>query len=145
MTVTGIKTTHGELTLKLGPFSETLKPEPEERVGWGAIGFRIQLDGMTLINLGDTLLLRKERESIKTLDVLMIPIGGKAVHNTMDEDEALEAVNLMRPKLVIPCHYNCPAFFTKKYNPADEQRFKYGVEKLGIRFVILRSGDSVEV
>ena len=42
----------------------------------------------------------------------MIPIGGKAIHNTMDENEALEAVDIMQPLLVIPCHYNCPAFFT---------------------------------
>ena len=45
MSITGIKTTHGNLKIKLGPFSKTLKPGPEERVGWGAIGFNIQLDG----------------------------------------------------------------------------------------------------
>jgi len=29
------------------------------------------------------------------------------------EEEALQAVRIMRSKLVIPCHYNCPAFFKK--------------------------------
>jgi len=43
--ITGIKTTHGELVLKLGHFSKTVKPGPEERVGWGAIGFEIIVDG----------------------------------------------------------------------------------------------------
>ena len=145
MSITGVKATHGELTLKLGPFSRTLKPGPEERVGWGAIGFNIQLDGKTFVNLGDTLLETSEWQSIQSPDVLMIPIGGKAIHNTMDEDEALQAINIMRPKLVIPCHYNCPAFFTKKYNPANETRFKKEVEKTGARCVILHKGESVDI
>ena len=41
--ITGIKTTHGELVLKFGPFSKTVKPGPEERIGWGAIGYNITL------------------------------------------------------------------------------------------------------
>jgi len=51
MSITGIKTTHGELILKLGPFSKTVKPGPEERIGWGAIGFDIDLDGKKLLIL----------------------------------------------------------------------------------------------
>lgn len=131
MAITGIKATHGELVLKLGPFSKTVKPGPEERVGWGAIGFEIDLDGKTIVNLGDTLLQENEWRSIIEPDVLMAPIGGKPVHNTMDEREAVQAANIMRPKLVISCHYNCPAFFTNTYNPADDQLFKREVEKTG--------------
>jgi L-ascorbate metabolism protein UlaG (beta-lactamase superfamily) len=144
MSITGIKTTHGELVLKLGPFSKTVKPGPEERVGWGAIGFDIKLDGKQIVNLGDTLL-QEEWQTIQSPDVLMIPIGGKAVHNTMDEVEAVQAVNIMQPKIVIPCHYNCPAFFTKKYNPADDGLFKSEVEKIGIKCTILRKGESIEI
>jgi len=145
MSITGLKATHGPLTFKLGPFSKTLKPGPEERIGWGAIGFKIQLDGMTVVNLGDTFLHEKEWGEIKNPDILMIPIGGKAVHNTMDVEEALQAVRMMRPKLVIPCHYNCPAFFSKNYNPADDKVFKKEVEKMGIKCVILRKDDSIEI
>ena len=145
MTITGIKTTHGQLVLKIGPFSKTVKPGPDERIGWGAIGFNIQLDGKTIVNLGDTLLHAKEWETINTPDVLMIPIGGKMAHNTMNEEEALQAVKIIHPKLVIPCHYNCPGFFTKKYNFADDQMFKAGVEETGIECEILQSGDSIEI
>jgi len=143
MSITGIKTTHGELVLKLGPLSKTVKPGPEERVGWGAIGFSIDLEGNTVVNLGDTLLHTTEWEAIKTPDVLMIPIGGKAIHNTMDVEDALQAVKMMRPKHVIPCHYNCPAFFTKKYNPADADTFKREVEKMDIECHIMQSGDDI--
>ena len=75
----------------------------------------------------------------------MIPIGGKAIHNTMDVPQALRAVKIMQPKLVIPCHYNCPAFFTKTYNPADDQAFKAEVEKSGAQCVILKMGESVDL
>lgn len=145
MTITGIITTHGELVLKLGPFSKTLKPGPEERVGWGAIGFDIKLDGKRIVNLGDTLLHEKEWQQISKPDVLMIPIGGKAIHNTMDVAEAVRAVKIMQPNVVIPCHYNCPAFFSKSYNPADERVFKTEAEKSGARCVILKMGDSVDL
>jgi len=145
MSITGIKATHGAVTLKVGPLSKTLKPGPDERVGWGAIGFNIQLDGKSVVNLGDTLLHEKEWQSIKHPDVLMIPIGGRTAHNTMDEKEAIQAVKIMQPKLVIPCHYNSPALFSKKYNPADDTMFKEEVEKMGIECVILQKGDSLDI
>lgn len=145
ITATGLKTTHGDLTLKVGPLSKTVRPGPAERVGWGAIGFSIQLNGRSIINLGDTLLHAAEWAAINSPDVLMIPIGGRAIHNTMDEDEALEAVSIMSPKIVIPCHYNCPAFFTRNYNPADDTYFKTEVEKLGARCIVLGKGESVDV
>jgi len=145
MSITGIQTAHGELVLKIGPFSKTVKPGPEERIGWGAIGFDIRLDGKRIVNLGDTLLHEKDWQTINEPDVLMIPIGGKAAHNTMDEAEALRAVKMMRPKLVIPCHYNCPGLFTKNLNPANASSFKEKVEKAGAKSVILQKGDSIDI
>jgi len=143
--ITGIKTIHGELVLKLGPFSKTVKPGPDERIGWGSMGFNIELDGKKIVNLGDTLLLEKEWQTIIEPDVLMIPIGGKAIHNTMDVEEAVQAVKIMQPKLVIPCHYNVPGFFTKTYNPADDKLFKREVEKTGSKCKILQMGDSIDL
>lgn len=145
MKITGIKATHGSLKIKIGPFSKTLSPGPKERIGWGAIGFLIQLDGKTLVNLGDTLLHADEWKQIKNPDVLMIPIGGTKVHNTMDEKEALEAVKIMQPKLVIPCHYNCRGFFEKNGNAADDLMFKNEVIKLGSNCQILRLGESFRI
>jgi len=108
MSISGIKTTHGELVLKVGPFSKIVKPGSAERIGWGSIGFEINVDGKKMVNLGDTLLHEKQWQKINAPDVLMIPIGGKTVHNTMDVEEAIQAVSIMRPRRVIPCHYNCP-------------------------------------
>ena len=143
MSITGIKATHGPLTFKWGPFSKTVTPGPGERIGWGAIGFKIQIDGKTIVNLGDTLLHTDEWKTIQNPDVLMVPIGGKKAHNTMNEEEALQVVRIMRPELVIPCHYNCPAFFSKRFNPADEKMFKEEVEKINIKCSVLHAGESI--
>jgi L-ascorbate metabolism protein UlaG (beta-lactamase superfamily) len=145
MSITGLKATHGPLVLKIGPFSKTVEPGPEERVGWGAIGFKIELDEKTIVNLGDTLLHREEWSTIEDPDVLMIPIGGRDAHNTMDEEEALQAVEIMHPKLVIPCHYNCPAFFSRKYNPADDRMFREAVEKTGAKCTVLSKDESIDI
>lgn len=145
MNITGIKTTHGSLTFKLGPFSKTFHPGPKERIGWEAIGFEIKLNGKTLVNLGDTLLHKKEWKKIKNPNVLVIPIGGRTNPSTMNEKEALEAVRIMKPKLVIPCHYNLPALFNKNFNPADDTMFKREVEKMGIECSIMKYGDSISI
>jgi len=53
----------------------------------------------------------------------MIPIGGSTIHNTMDEKEALQAVKILHPKVVIACHYNCPGFIKKAAKLADDKYF----------------------
>ncbi|MDY6857586.1 MAG: MBL fold metallo-hydrolase [Thermodesulfobacteriota bacterium] len=144
MTITGIKATHRPVTIKIGPLFKTLKPGPDERVGWGAIGFSIQFDRKSVVNLGDTLLHEIEWKGMKNPDVLIIPIGGKTVHNKTDEKEAIQSVIKMHLKLVIPCHYNNPALFSKRYNSADDKMFKKEVEKMGIECVF-RKGGSIDI
>ena len=97
------------------------------------------------LNLGDTLLHMDEWKTLKNPDVLMIPIGGKAIHNTMDEEEALQVVRLMRPTLAVPCHYNCPGLFSRKYNPADEMMFKRKAEQAGTPCALLSTGQSMDI
>jgi len=145
MIITGLKATHGPLTIKIGPVTKTVHPGPNERIGWGSIGFEIKLDGKTVVNLSDTLLHEEEWEKIKSPDILMIPIGGKEAHNTMDEKEALQAIKKMRPKFVIPCHYNLPALFTKRYCPADDRMFKKEVENIGSKCIIMHEAESIEI
>ena len=63
----------------------------------------------------------------------------------MDKKEALQAVSIMRPRPVIPCHCNCPGLFSRKHNPADDPMFKREMEKAGAECVILREGQSIEL
>ena len=79
-------------------------------------------------------------------EVLMIPIGGLGNNTwTMDVAEALEAVRLIAPKRVIPCHYSVPFLFRKKFGQADDEYFKKEVEKLGIECSIMKYGDNIEI
>lgn len=106
----------------------------------GSMGFKITIGDKTVVNLGDTVL-HKEWQGLKP-DVLMIPIGGI---NTMDEKEALEAVRLIEPKHVIPCHYNGDFLWRKNLNPSDDEMFKREVEKMGITCHIMGYGDEIQI
>lgn len=55
-------------------------------------------------------------------------ICGKALtrsedSRTMYVDEALEALRLISPKKVSPCHYSAPLLYMRKFAVADDQRF----------------------
>lgn len=143
--IKGVKTTHGPLTLKIGPFKKTEEPMKNKRVGWGSLGFEINYKGKKIVNLGDSLLEIEEWKQIKEPDILMVPIGGKELDNTMDEFEALEAIKIIQPKRVIPVHYDLPILFTKHYASIDESKFKTEVEKLGSECIILKKGESTTV
>ena len=143
MRISGIRAEHGPLTIKIGPFKKTETPGPKERIGWGNMGFEIRYNDKTIVNLGDTMLLQDDFEKLQSPDVLMIPIGGKKVGNTMNEEEAMEAVKLIKPQMVIPTHYNCPFLFTRNGNPANDLRFKFEVERIGIECTILSKNDYV--
>ena len=69
-----------------------------------ACGYLIDIDGVKLYHAGDTALTYDmkllEREAI---DYAMLPIGGNF---TMDLEDSLHALELIRPKKAIPMHYN---------------------------------------
>lgn len=69
------------------------------------------------------------------LDIAFLPIGS---YYTMDPDAAAEAVQLLKPKVVIPIHYN-----TLLAIHQDPQQFKAKVEaQTKTQVVILRPGES---
>ena len=107
----------------------------------GCIGFKITIGDKSVVNLGDTIF-QEEWEGLRP-DVLMIPIGGRVVGNSMDEQEALEAVRLIEPKTVVPCHYNCDFLWKRNINPADDEMFKREVEKMGIACHVMQYGDEI--
>lgn len=142
--IEAIKTVHGQISIPILGFKIKKQPGLGERTGIGSMGFKITIGNKSVVNLGDTLLL-KEWKGLKP-DVLMLPIGGLGNNTwTMDIHDAIEAVKLIAPKIVIPCHYNVPFLWIKKMAVTDDQLFKREVEKLGTECVILRMGDSVEL
>jgi L-ascorbate metabolism protein UlaG (beta-lactamase superfamily) len=59
----------------------------------------------------------------------MHPVGGLGNNTwTMDVSDAFEAVKLIAPGMVIPCHYNVLFLWIKNIAPADDQLFEREVE-----------------
>ena len=142
--IEAVRSVHGPISVPILWFRIEKQPGPGERVGIGSVGFEITLDGKTIVNLGDSLLLN-EWAGLEP-DVLMLPIGGLGDSTwTMDVSDALEAVKLIAPKKVIPCHYNVPFLWIRNIAPADYQSFKREVERMGVECDILRYGDEIEI
>lgn len=67
-------------------------------------GFLITLDDKKLYHSGDTgLTMDMKLLECESIDLAMLPIGGNF---TMDIDDALRAIDFIKPKSVIPMHYD---------------------------------------
>jgi L-ascorbate metabolism protein UlaG (beta-lactamase superfamily) len=144
VSIEAVKAEHGPIAIPILGFTFKAQPGPNERVGIGAMGFRITIGDTSVLNLGDTVLLPEWADL--SADVLMLPIGGLGKNTwTMDVDEALEAVKLIAPRYVIPCHYNIPLFWKRKFAVADDRRFKREAELLGTECTILHYGESLTI
>ncbi len=104
-----------------------------------ACGFIIGIEGKRIYHAGDTCIFSDMKlfAELYPIDTALLPIGG---HFTMDVLQAVKAVELIKPKLAIPMHYN-----TWPLIQADVQRFKEEVEKSGIKVVILEPGKEIEI
>lgn len=87
-------------------------------------GFVIKFMNKIIYHMGDTALFSdlKLISDKYSIDLLLIPIGG---HYTMHIEDAVEAVKILKPKFVIPMHYNTwpiikadPYYFKEAVNNA---------------------------
>ena len=144
VSIEAVKAEHGPIAIPILGFTFRAQPGPNERVGIEAMGFRIKIGDTSVLNLGDTVLLPEWKDL--AADVLMLPIGGLGQNTwTMDVDEALEAARLISARYVIPCHYNVPLLWKRKFALADDQRFKREVERMGVECAILHCGESLTI
>jgi L-ascorbate 6-phosphate lactonase len=71
-----------------------------------AVGIIVQSEGKTIYHMGDTCLREEEFRQIAEnykIDLLIIPINGK--FGNMNEEEAVKAVSILKPKYAVPCHF----------------------------------------
>ncbi|MCE5272190.1 metal-dependent hydrolase [bacterium] len=103
-------------------------------------GFLLKSEGHTVYYPGDTAL-TIEFDLIGRLnhiDTVLLPIGDNF---TMGPEDALEAVRMLRPKTVVPLHYNTWEVITQ-----DPEAFKRRVEALTpAQVTVVRPGDTVEL
>lgn len=106
--------------------------------GGHACGFIVDIHGQKVYFAGDTGLFGDMRllGEIEPLDLALLPIGG---NYTMDIDDAVRAVGFLRPRAVVPMHYN-----TFPVIQADPLEFKEKVERQvpGVAARIINPGES---
>ncbi len=101
-------------------------------------GFIIEMDGKVVYHAGDTGLFgdMKIIGEIYKPDVALLPIGGLF---TMDTRLAAIAAKWIKPKVVIPMHYN-----TWPPINANPELMRGELEKENIKLVVLNPGESYE-
>ena len=102
-------------------------------------GFLLMLEGRTIYHAGDTCVFL-DMELIgrpHPIDLALLPIGDNF---TMGIDEAAEAAHLLKPRTIVPIHYD--TFDLIKAEPADLAR---KLEGCGTRVVALKPGETIEL
>ena len=116
-------------------------PGPDRRLIYmgSPAGFVLSLEGRNVYHAGDTCaFLEMEMIGRMTpIDVALLPIGDNF---TMGIEEAVEAIRLLRPKKVVPIHYN-----TWEVIRADTRAFAAQARAAGTEPVVLAPGDVLEV
>jgi L-ascorbate metabolism protein UlaG (beta-lactamase superfamily) len=103
------------------------------------MGVIVEIDGLRVYHAGDTALFSDMRLiGRRGLDVALVPIGDNF---TMGPDDAIEAVKLLEPKLVIPIHYDTFPLIAQ-----DGSAFAARVEsETTSRCTPLRPGESLDL
>ncbi len=81
--------------------------------------YRFEIGGMSVAHLGDIghPLTDVELERLEDIDVLFVPIGGQG--STINAAQAVEIVNRLEPRIVIPMHFS-DADITLKLDAAEK-------------------------
>jgi len=102
-------------------------------------GFVFTMGGKTIYHTGDTGLFldMKLIGEINKIDLMFLPIGDNF---TMGIDDAVRAVEFVKPKVVVPIHYD-----TWPVIAADPGEFKKKLDGQGVKVEILKPNQSIEL
>ncbi|HEU4740316.1 MAG TPA: metal-dependent hydrolase [Meiothermus sp.] len=126
-----LKTEWGSLKLTPAWHSSSF---PDGTYGGMPTGMILEIGGMKIYHAGDTALF-SDMSLIgrQGIDLACIPIGD---HFTMGPDDALQALELIRPKAVLPIHYN-----TFPPIVQDGEAFANRAKLLGVEGRALKPGE----
>jgi L-ascorbate metabolism protein UlaG (beta-lactamase superfamily) len=112
---------------------------PDGSYGGMPAGVLITVEGKTIYHSGDTGLFgdMKLIAEMNPIDVALLPIGDNF---TMGVKDAVKAVEFLKPKMVIPMHYQ-----TFDIINADPQDFMEIVKKSGVKAQVIEYGKSIEI
>jgi L-ascorbate metabolism protein UlaG (beta-lactamase superfamily) len=128
---------HGTVKFTQAWHSSSYTHEGQQVANGIPAGMIVRFDGSTIYFAGDTALFGDMRLiGDEGIDLAVLPIGD---HFTMGPVDAARAVEFVRPKAVIPCHYN--TFPPIKQDP-ETFRAAVGKTAPGTAVVILAPGAS---
>lgn len=112
---------------------------PDGTYGGNPCGLLFKLNGCTIYHAADTGLFGDmQLIGDEGIDLAILPIGDNF---TMGPDDSIRAINLIRPKKVIPCHYNTWPLIAQ-----DDTAWAASVkEKTQAEPVVLQPGESAVV
>lgn len=112
---------------------------PDGSYGGTPAGCLVTVEGKTVYHTGDTGLFMDMQliGEMNPIDVALIPIGDNF---TMGIDDAVKAVSLLKPKKVIPMHYN-----TFDMIKSDPTAFSDRIQQLGTAVQVLKPGEATEL
>lgn len=114
-------------------------PDGKNLYGGEAVGILLESEGKCLYHAGDTGLFG-DMELIGRryqLDAALLPIGGSIV---MDPVDAAYAAKLLRPKLVVPMHYD--SFPSIRQDP---KKFETMIGAQGQHCLVVKPGETFQV
>ncbi len=102
-------------------------------------GFVVTIGGKTIYHAGDTGLFldMKLIGELDKIDLMFVPIGDNF---TMGVDDAVKAVEFVKPGVVVPIHYN-----TWDIIKADPEAFRKKLDGKGVKVKILKPGETLEM
>jgi len=111
---------------------------PDGSYGGTPTGCLLTIDGKTIYHTGDTGLFMDMQliGEMDTIDVMLVNIGDNF---TMGIDDAVKAVEFVKPKLVIPMHYK-----TFDVIDVDPQEFADKVKAKGFEAKVINFGAALE-
>jgi L-ascorbate metabolism protein UlaG (beta-lactamase superfamily) len=128
----------GKLKTTIAHHSSSLETDDGFLYLGNPVGFIITAQGKTVYHAGDTALFLDMQliGQLHRIDVALLPIGDNF---TMGIDDAARAVEFLKPKVVIPMHYD-----TFDVIKADPQRFARQAAASGAKVEVLSIGASFE-
>ena len=111
---------------------------PDGSYGGMPAGVLITVEGKTVYHSGDTSLFgdMKLIAEMNPIDIALIPIGDNF---TMGLDDAVKAVEFLKPKKVIPMHYQ-----TFDVINIDPEQFVSRVKKTGVDAQVMAYGSTID-
>lgn len=102
-------------------------------------GVLIRIEGKTVYHAGDTGLFGDMAliAEMNPIDVALLPIGDNF---TMSIRDGIKAVELLKPKMVIPMHYR-----TFDMINADPDEFLNGIQAKGFKGKVLPYGETITI